>query len=161
MKKEQTAKAPYTEVWGDTVVLWQLCLAALICVVLTMVGFLLGRSLFLSMESLEPSLAKGYSLLTGILGCFIGAAISARSFKPKRVVVEKFEQSTIQEILDQAGITMEEEIEGLRHASPEIIAEMESLELYSLLCLVPEDSPNYKPEYRELAAKKEAEKNVD
>jgi hypothetical protein len=111
------------------------------------------------MESLETSLAKGYSLLTGILGCFIGAAISAKFFKPKRIVVEKFEQSTIQEILEQAGITMEEEIDGLRHASPDIIAEMESLELYSLLSLIPEDSTNFKPEYREMAAKKEAEKN--
>jgi len=157
MKKKDVQKAPYTEVWGDTVVLSHLCLAAVICMVLTMIGFLAGRSFFQSIESIETSLANGYSLLTGIAGCFIGATISAKAFKPKRLIVEKFESATIQDILDAAGMTMEEEIEGLRHASPDIIAEMESLELYSLLALVPEDSANYKPEYREKANAKAKE----
>lgn len=154
-KKENQQKAPYTEVWGDTVVLSQLCLAAVICIVLTMAGFLGGRAIFQQIDSLEEALANGYALLTGILGCFIGATISAKCFKPKRIIVEKMEQSTIPEILEFAGMTMEDEIEGLRHASPEIIAELESLQLYSLLALVPEDSPNFKPEYREKASTKE------
>ncbi|MBQ9512138.1 MAG: hypothetical protein IJR58_02995 [Lachnospiraceae bacterium] len=153
MKEKQ--KAPYTEVWGDTVVLSHLCMAAVICIVLTMIGFLTGRHIFLGIETLEASLARGYSLLTGILGCFIGATISARMFKPKRVVVDRFEESTIQEILDMAGMTMEEEIEGLQSLSADTIQEMEDLELWSLLALIPEGARNYKPEYREKASAKE------
>ena len=34
-----------------------------------------------------------------------------------------------------------------------VIAEMEDLELYALLALIPEGSPNYKPEYKEKAAR--------
>lgn len=150
-KKEKQQKAPYTEVWGDTVVLSQLCLSAVICIILTMAGFLGGRAIFQQIDSIEAALASGYALLTGILGCFVGATISAKLFKPKRVVVEKMEQSSIQDILEFAGMTIEDEIEGLRHVSPEIIAEMEDLQLYSLLALIPEDSANFKPEYREKA----------
>ena len=48
----------------------------------------------------------------------------------------------------------DEEIEALRTVSPEVIREMENFELYSLLALIPEDSPNYKPEYRRRAKEK-------
>ena len=51
-------------------------------------------------------------------------------------------------------VTLEEEIEALRTVSPEVIREMENFELYSLLALIPEDSPNYKPEYRRRAKEK-------
>jgi len=72
-------------------------------------------------------------------------------FKPKRIVEEKFENEDIEEILKAAGMTVEDEINALRNVDPAIIAEMEEFELYSLLELVPEDSPNYKPEYKEKA----------
>lgn len=62
-----------------------------------------------------------------------------------------FHKENIEDILKAAGMTVEEEVEALRTVSPEVIKEMEDLELYSLLALVPEDSPNYKPEYREKA----------
>jgi hypothetical protein len=39
---------------------------------------------------------------------------------------------------------MEEESEALRHVSKEVIREMENLELYSLLSLIPEDCDNFK-----------------
>lgn len=55
-------------------------------------------------------------------------------------------------------MTLEEEIDALRTVSPDVIREMESFELYSLLALIPEDSPNYKPEYR-LKAKEKAAAN--
>jgi hypothetical protein len=46
---------------------------------------------------------------------------------------------------------VEEEAEALSHLDPKVIAEMEDLELYSLLALIPEGSPNYKPEYKQYA----------
>ncbi len=45
-------------------------------------------------------------------------------------------------------MTVEEEIEALSNLDSEIIKELEDLELYALLALIPEDSKNYKPEYK-------------
>ena len=144
-KDEQVGK--YMEVWGDTVVPKELAISAVICVITTMAFFLAGRTVLLGMGTLEPGLAKGYALLVGIVGTFLGAVICAKMFKPKRNIMIEFQE----ENLKAAGMTVEEEVEALRTVSPEVIKEMEDLELYSLLALVPEDSPNYKPEYREKA----------
>lgn len=148
-QKEQVGK--YMEVWGDTIVPKELAISAIICVITTMVFFLAGRTVLLGIESLTPALAKGYALLVGILGTFIGAVICAKKFKPKRKIMIDFQQENIEDILKAAGMTIEEEREALRTVSPEIIKEMEDLELYSLLSLIPEDCANFKPEYRERA----------
>ena len=148
-KDEQVGK--YMEVWGDTVVPKELAISAVICVITTMAFFLAGRTVLLGMGTLEPGLAKGYALLVGIVGTFLGAVICAKMFKPKRNIMIEFQEENIEEILKAAGMTVEEEVEALRTVSPEVIKEMEDLELYSLLALVPEDSPNYKPGYREKA----------
>lgn len=146
-KKKQ--HMPYTEVWGDTVDLKHLLYASLLGIALTLGMYLIGRSIFLNIEGLEVGLAKGYSLLVGIVGCFTAAVISAKLFKPKRIIEEKFENANLEEILEAAGMTVEEEIEGLRNLDPKLIAEMEEVELWGILALVPEDSPNYKPEYKQ------------
>jgi hypothetical protein len=148
MAKNVTAK-PYTLVWGDTVKLSHLLISSLLGIVLTLGLYLIGRNIFLNIEGLEKGLAKGYSLLVGIAGCFIAAVISAKLFKPKRVIEEKFEKSGIEEILAAADMTVEDEIEGLRNLDPKLIKEMEELELWGLLALTPEDSPNYKSEYKQ------------
>lgn len=137
-----------TEVWGDTVKLSELGIAALLGIVLTMAFYLVGNRVFTGMETIEPSLAKGYSLLVGILGCFLSAAISAKFFKPKRIIEEHAESEDIADVLAFGGMTVEEEAEALATLDPKVIAEMEDLELWALLALVPEGSPNYKPEYR-------------
>ena len=147
MNKNETAK--YTEVWGDTVVLKELVYACVIGVVLTMSMFFMGQKIFLGMEGIEPSLANGYALLIGVAGCLISGAISAKLFKPKRVVEERFEFENIEEILNAAGMTVEEEAEALGNVDETIINELEDLELYALLALIPEGSKNYKKEYRE------------
>jgi len=144
-------KQVLTEVWGDTVALKELLLAAILGIVLTMIFFLFGRSIFLGMGTIETSLAKGYSLLVGIAGCFLSAIISAKLFKPKRIIEERFDAEDIETVLAAAGMTLDEEAEALSHLDPKIIAEMVDLELYSLLALIPEGSPNYKPEYKQNA----------
>ena len=154
-KREHVGR--YMEVWGDTVDPKELAIASMICVVCTMVFFLGGRAGLLQVKSLDPALAKGYSLLVGIVGTFIGATISARKFPPKREIKVDFRDENVEEILAAAGMTVEEEVEALRKVSPVIIREMEDLELYSLLALIPEDSPNYKPEYKEKLNRKGGE----
>lgn len=149
MKNNKMEEAKYTEVWGDTVILKELVYACAIGVVLTMGMFFLGQNIFSKIDNLEPSLANGYSLLVGVSGCLLAGAVSAKLFKPKRIVEEKFEFEDIEHILEAAGMTLEEETEALAIADASIIKELEDLQLYALLALIPEDSKNYKPEYKE------------
>ena len=148
MAKKEQHVGKYMEVWGDTVVPKELAASAVICIITSMAFFLGGRAFFMSFGTMEPELAKGYALLVGIAGTFVGAFFCGSRFKPKRRILIDSNSEEIEEILKAAGITVEEEREALRTVSPEIIKEMESFELYSLLALIPEDSPNYKPEYR-------------
>ena len=112
--------------------------------------FFLGQYIFNDLiDGIDEALANGYALLIGVSGVFISGFISAKLFKPKRIIEEKMEAEAIEDVLKAAGITVEEETAALAVASPEIIKEMEDLELYGLLALIPEDSKNYKSEYKE------------
>jgi len=146
--KDLNEKKKYTEVWGDRVILRELAIACLLGIVLTMSFFIIGQRIFHSMESLDKSLADGYALIVGVAGCILSGVISAKLFKPKRIVEEKVEFEDIEEILKSAGITVEEEIEALSTADKDVIKELEDLKLYGLLALIPEDSANYKAEYK-------------
>lgn len=150
---EASEKKVLTEVWGDTVNLKELTISIILGVVLTMTFFLAGRQIFYGMDSIDESLAKGYALFVGIVGCFLAAFISAKKFKPKRFIGELNDIGEIEEILEYAHMTVEEEAEALSKLDKSVIKEMEDLELYGLLALIPEDSPNYKPEYKKLANK--------
>lgn len=148
-----------TEVWGDTVNIKELAISIILGVIFTMCFYLIGRKIFMGMGTIEENLAKGYALFVGIAGCFIAAVISAKSFRPKRIVAELDSTTDIEEVLEYAHMTPEEEGEALTKVGPDVIKELEDLELYGLLALIPEGANNYKPEYRELArgqSKKEA-----
>jgi len=148
--EEKEKSKQYTQVWGDVVSLKELVLAGIIGIVVTMGMFFLGQYIFNDLiQGIDESLANGYALLIGVSGVFISGFISAKMFKPKRRVEERMEKEAINDILKAANITPEEEAEALAVASPDVIKEMEDLELYGLLALIPEDSENYKPEYRE------------
>ena len=140
-----------TEVWGDTVNIKELAISIILGVIFTMVFYLIGRKIFMSMGTIEENLAKGYALFVGIAGCFIAAVISAKAFRPKRIVGELDSMTDVAEVLEYAHMTPEEEGEALTKVGPDVIKEMEDLELYGLLALIPEGANNYKPEYRELA----------
>lgn len=144
-------KPRYTEVWGDTVVIRELLAAAVICIAATMLFYFIGTGIFVGREGMDIGLAKGYALLIGILGCILSAIVCAKLFKPKRIVEERLEQEDILHVLEAAGISPEEEAAALATVEPGIIKEMEDLELYSLLAMIPEGSPNYKPEYKQKA----------
>ena len=161
MSDENIKQKPLTEVWGDTVNLRELLFAVLLGIVFTMGFYLMGRHIFLQMDSLEPSLAKGYALFVGIAGCLISSVISAKVFKPKRIISEMQQDSDIEDVLAHAGMTVEEEIDALTKLHPDIIQQMENFSLYSLLALIPEGKPNYKPEYKILAEGKKTEEEVE
>ncbi len=151
MVEEKKRQKPLTEVWGDTVSLKELLVAVLLGIVFTMGFYLVARHFFLQIDSIEDSLAKGYALFVGIGGCLISSVISAKMFKPKRIISEMNEQHDIEDVLAHAGMTVEDEIDALIKLDPEIIKEMENFSLYALLALIPEGEPNYKPEYKILA----------
>lgn len=146
--KDKEKDKKYIEIWGDTVDLKELVYASIIGVVMTMTMFLIGRRTFLNMDNIDLGLANGYSLLFGVLGCILSGIISAKLFKPKRIIEERHNKEDILDIISAAGMTLEEEIEALSNLDPEIIEELEELELYGLLSLISEDSKNYKQEYK-------------
>jgi hypothetical protein len=152
MVEEKKKQKPLTEVWGDTVNLKELLFSVLLGIVFTMGFYLVARHFFLQIDSIEASLARGYALFVGIAGCLISSVISAKLFEPKRVISEMSLQHDIEDVLAHAGMSVEDEIDALVKLDPEIIKEMETFSLYSLLALIPEGAPNYKPEYKELAA---------
>lgn len=148
--KDTKSDKKYTQVWGDVVSLKELVLSAVIGVAATMGMFFLGKYIFNHViTGLEEELANGYALLIGVSGVFVSGFISAKLFKPKRKIEETMELEEIEDILKAAGMTPEEEAQALAEASSDTIREMEELELYGLLALIPEDSKNYKPEYKE------------
>ena len=137
----------YTKVWGDTVFLPELVCAAVIGIAVTM-GFY-GAIFYLltRLTSLSVSIASGYALMGGIAGCFLSGIITGRSFRPKRMVIEGTEEMELEKILAEAGTSAEVEAKLLAKEDKETLQELESLKLYSLLRLIPKDSPNYKPQY--------------
>lgn len=151
--KEKTSRKTtgYTEVWGDTVNLKELFWASVLGIIFTLAFYMVGSNIFGNIEDLEPQLAKGYSLIVGVTGCIISAVISAKKFKPKRIIEERSSAIGWEDVLKNADMSTEEEGKALGDVDPQIIKELEELEMWSLLSLIPEGAPNYKEEYRRMA----------
>lgn len=126
-------KLPYASVWGDTVKLEHLGAATVLGIVLTLSFYFIGLSLFSGRPGLNPDLAKGYSMMIGVIGCVISGVISATLFRPKRVIVEKAQRAELPEILAATGTTLEEEREALQSLDAETLAELEELGLKGFL----------------------------
>lgn len=135
MSKNIKNAKPYADLWGDRVALKQLALSALIGIVITMTCYIIASRYFLAQVTIEDGLARGYSLMIGIGGCIIAAAICSKLFKPKRIIVESAENLDIIGAIEAAGSTLEDEIHKIKKADPVSIAEMKSLGLEALLSL--------------------------
>lgn len=137
----------YTKVWGDTVFLPELIGAAVIGIAVTMSFYGATWYLLTKLTDLSDSIAGGYALMGGIAGCFLSGIITGRCFQPKRIVIEGTEEMELEKILAEAGTSLAEEAELLAKEDADTLQELEDLRLYSLLRLIPADSPNYKPQY--------------
>lgn len=123
----------YAELWGDRVVLSQLLIASIIGITLTMLFYLLASKYFLMQPNLDEGLAKGYSLMIGILGCILSGIISSKLFKPKRIVIENADHFDINDAIKTAGSTLEQEAKAIQHISKQSVDEMKVLGLDALL----------------------------
>lgn len=76
------------EVWGDTVDERHVKIAVALSVVLAVPSYLGAKELFTHTMD-NQDLAHTYAMLSGLFACLVSAIISARFFKPKRVVTER------------------------------------------------------------------------
>jgi hypothetical protein len=85
---EKTDDLHLVEVWGDTVDERHVKIAVGLSVLLAVPSFLGARALFTTTMD-NQDLARTYAMLVGLAACLVAAVISARFFKPKRVVTER------------------------------------------------------------------------
>lgn len=85
---EQTDDSRLVEVWGDTVDERHVKIAVGLSVLLAVPSFLGARALFTATMD-NQDLARTYAMLAGLAACLLAAVISARYFKPKRIVTER------------------------------------------------------------------------
>lgn len=122
-------KAPYLEVWGDTVVGKSLGLSVLIGGAMGAAALLGAKALFQRVVS-DPALANAYSLLVGIAACLVAGVVCGSFIKPSRnVELASADPAAIDEVI--------EEMRGHRHGLGELAgipeaarAELKELGLY-------------------------------
>lgn len=121
-------------VWEDTVDLRQL-LIGLAC------GSALGfasyagaiRALTVTFPDQTASLIKAYALMAGIAGCIVAAILVAVIVKPKRVLCETEQGLRDQAaLLQELALNLDDERRALEGASPQLIREMQQLQVYDL-----------------------------
>jgi 2C-methyl-D-erythritol 2,4-cyclodiphosphate synthase len=125
----------FAEVWGDTLVLKELFLSAVLGIALTMAGYLIGVSYFAGIKGLSKSLITGYALMTGIVGCVAAGVIASMLYKPKRTVEDMIVQEDIAAVLKAGDMTLEEETLAMNNLDKQVLAEMQELNLQVLLDL--------------------------
>ena len=85
---EQTDDSRLVEVWGDTVDERHVKMAVALSVLLAVPSFLGARALFTATMA-NQDLARTYAMLAGLAACLLAALVSAKFFKPKRIVTER------------------------------------------------------------------------
>lgn len=94
MKKhyDSSNKQSFYQVWNDSIVIADLIKSISINIALT-TTFLYTSNYVLSTFVRDPHIMKGYSLLIGLLGCVLGAAICIKLYKPKRIINTEVENN--------------------------------------------------------------------
>lgn len=102
-------KAPYLEVWGDTVVGKSLGISVLIGSVMGAAALLGAQALFDRVVA-DAALANAYSLLAGIAACLVAGVVCGSFIKPSRIVeLAAPDPAAIDEVIE----VMREEHHGL------------------------------------------------
>lgn len=127
-------KKIYADIWGDTVNVRHLFFGIVIGIAISLSCYVLSLNFIQSHFPQTPvKLCKAYALLTGMLASLLSAFISAKLFKPKRILQEKnFSEEDRNLVLKELDIDLDKEREELKTAEKEVIEEMKSLQLYEL-----------------------------
>jgi hypothetical protein len=80
--------ANLVDLWGDTVNLRHLGISLAVSVPISLGTFLLFVDIFAGLVA-QPQISRAYAMLAGLVACLVTGAISARLFKPKRVITEE------------------------------------------------------------------------
>lgn len=120
----------YIEILGDTVVPARILLSIIISIVLSIGGFLLGKTIFPGIA--EAKMVPSYSLLLGIGGSVLGLVLCARLFRPSRILRETETSSEgLAEVLVDLQADPKAEYELLK-ADPVTRQELEKLGILEL-----------------------------
>ncbi|WP_343315852.1 hypothetical protein AAIB41_13775 [Brucella sp. BE17] len=120
------------EIWGDVVSRPQLGKAIVIGAAVSLAVYAIALQIIVPRAS-TPDIGKALAMLAGIIGCIVGGAICARTFKPKRLVVEEIPTSATwqTEVLDQ----LEQEggpLGRVEDLPASVVDEMKQVGLYDL-----------------------------
>ncbi|WP_446898536.1 hypothetical protein ACSVC9_01025 [Clostridium sp. LBM24168] len=124
----------YADIWGDTVNVRHLFFAIIIGIAISLPCFILSlRIIHANFPEIALKLCKAYALLIGMLSSLFSAFISARLFKPKRILQEKnFSEEDRNLVLEEIDVDLDKEREELKTVEKGIVEEMKSLKLYEL-----------------------------
>ncbi|MEY7998901.1 hypothetical protein AB8U03_01590 [Clostridium sp. Mt-5] len=127
-------KKIYADIWGDTVNVRHLFFAIIIGIAISLPCFIFSLSFIqVHFPQTPVKLCKAYALLIGMLSSLLSAFISAKLFKPKRILQEKnFSEEDRSLVLKELDIDLDKEREELKTAETKVIEEMKSLQLYEL-----------------------------
>lgn len=128
--KQQKNKKSYVEVIGDTVYGKHLIATISLSIVLSLIGFFIGKQLF---PHIAPEqMVKSYSLLLGIAGSLIALLLNTLLFKPKRTLNETPNTSAeLSAVYAKLQIDIEEEREAIMN-DPVTAAEMKNQGIYDM-----------------------------
>ena len=121
-------------IWEDTVDFRELLIGLACGSALGFASYAIALRAFTAyLPAQQTSLIKGFALMGGIIGCVTAASLIATVIKPKRSLRE-----TAQGPIDRAGLVRdlafnpEEERRALETAPPQLIREMQQLQIYDL-----------------------------
>ena len=132
------------EVWGDTVDTKHLSVSIALGAGIATPTFLLGRRFFKATVE-DQTLAQSYALLVGLAACLLAAVISARLFKPKRVVTQteattESRRDALAAIAADGGVWTDP-----TDLAPEVQEELRQLGLYDVLVQAHADASAQRP----------------
>ena len=128
--KPQKEVGQLVEVWGDTVSFNELIKAIVIGVVVSLAVFFAAKYLIEGLEQ-DQALAHAYAMLAGLGGCLLAGFISAKLFRPKRLVLEGDAEDSawLQSVLAELAAEGKD-LGDLKDLSPAVVQELKELQLY-------------------------------
>ena len=131
----KTTESDLAEVWGDVISKRHLLRSVVLGITLSLSSYVAGYHALIRFASpSDEALTRGYALFLGVGGCLAAAIIACLLYQPKRVLSEMYSaDEQIFEALKEEGISIEEELAGLRALPADVRRELEDVQVYDRL----------------------------